>query len=55
MNQKIFCIVLLLSLSTKVISNKIHPEARLPFPEYCSFFGYPSETHHVTTPDGYIL
>lgn len=34
---------------------KIHPEAKLPFMEYCKHFGYPVEQHNVTTEDGYIL
>lgn len=34
---------------------KIHPEAKLPFLEYCKHFGYPAESHDVVTQDGYIL
>lgn len=32
-----------------------HHEAKLPFVEYCKYFGYPVETHFITTDDGYIL
>ena len=33
----------------------MHPEARLPFIDYCTFYNYPVESHRVTTSDGYIL
>ena len=36
-------------------SLKMHPEARLPFMDYCAYYNYPVESHRVTTPDGYIL
>jgi hypothetical protein len=32
-----------------------HHEAKLNFTEYCKYFGYPVETHFITTDDGYIL
>ena len=32
-----------------------HPEAKLYFTDYCKFYNYPSEKHHVITDDGYIL
>lgn len=30
-------------------------EARLKFPEYCLYHGYPTETHTIHTADGYNL
>ena len=35
--------------------NDVHPEATLPFINYCQYFNYPIESHRVTTSDGYIL
>jgi pimeloyl-ACP methyl ester carboxylesterase len=32
-----------------------HHEAKLYFTDYCKYFGYPVETHFITTDDGYIL
>lgn len=34
---------------------KVHPEAKLPFLEYCKHFNYPAESHDIITEDGYIL
>ena len=34
---------------------RVHPEAQLPFLEYCKYYNYPVEAHRVTTEDGYIL
>lgn len=31
-----------------------HPEATLPFTEYCKYFHYPVEVHYITCDDGYI-
>lgn len=33
----------------------VHPEAKLPFLHYCSFYNYSVEAHSVLTEDGYIL
>jgi pimeloyl-ACP methyl ester carboxylesterase len=31
-----------------------HPEATLPFAEYCKHFNYPVEVHYIKCDDGYI-
>ena len=46
-------IVLLIVLVSAVVC--AHPEAKLYFTDYCKFYNYPSEKHHVITEDGYIL
>ena len=33
----------------------VHPEALLPFFEYCTYFNYPVERHRIIVDDGYIL
>ncbi len=32
-----------------------HPEAKLEFEKYCTYFKYPYQKYEVTTEDGYIL
>jgi hypothetical protein len=43
------------SLSFSSILSIVHPEALLPFPDYCKFYNYPVEKHTINTDDGYIL
>lgn len=50
--QTLIIFVLLLAI---VSSMRVHPEAQLPFLEYCKYYNYPAEAHRVTTEDGYIL
>jgi len=35
--------------------NENAPEAKMPFPEYCTYYSYPVENHTIITEDGYIL
>jgi gastric triacylglycerol lipase len=57
---KVISLMILASLS----ATKLHPEAKLYFPDYCTYFNYPSQMyyfkfcycrHNVVTDDGYIL
>lgn len=41
--------------ATSNLTHPVHPEARLPFVEYCDYYNYPVESHSITTEDGYIL
>lgn len=47
--------IILLLLAIVALSQCAHPESKLYFTDYCKYFNYPVETHHVTTEDGYIL
>lgn len=47
-------LAVLLALAS-IAAAKVHPEAKLPFLDYCKHFGYPAEAHKVVTQDGYIL
>ena len=64
--SSLFSLFLICVINSKVITNKslrhqlpfthaVHPEATLPFIDYCNYFSYPVESHRVTTQDGYIL
>ena len=46
---------LALAVFIVLIAAKEHPEAKLPFMDYCKFYNYPAQYHDVTTDDGYIL
>lgn len=52
--MKPYTIILLLTCFVLTLS-KVHPEAKLPFLDYCKHFNYPAEAHDVVTEDGYIL
>ena len=45
-------IVLLLCCA---VTARLDPEEHMSTPEIIKFWGYPAESHWVTTPDGYIL
>lgn len=52
MNILYFATLVLIFIQSR---GKVHPESKLPFLDYCRYFGYPAESHEVTTDDGYIL
>lgn len=45
-NIIMFKILTIISLILAV-SAKLHPEAKLPFVEYCQYFNYPVEEHVI--------
>lgn len=44
-----FYTLTLLALFSALASAAVHPEATLPFLEYCKYFKYPAEAHQVIT------
>lgn len=60
MNKFIQILLLVLSICGVVLFidllwPKYHKEAWLETMDYYKYFGYPAESHYVTTSDGYIL
>lgn len=45
----------LLLITLVLIQTRPHPESKLYFTDYCTYFQYPSESHQVQTDDGYLL
>lgn len=55
MQNKYLIYTLILVTLVVGVQTVLHPEAKLPFLEYCRYFRYPAQTHKVITEDGYIL
>ncbi len=51
--RKLITILIFSIVCTNI--NTAPPETFLNFVDYCKYLNYPSETHKITTNDGYIL